>query len=93
MAGLGLPCSRDGFGMTLRLSTVEGHTAAPHPVFGWAVPDLPAVMRDLSARDVQFQVYEGFGQDAQGIWTSSDGKTRISWFLDPEGNVLSLTEA
>jgi hypothetical protein len=41
---------------------------------------------------VKFNIYEGFGQDALGIWTAPDGKTTINWFNDREGNVLSLKE-
>jgi predicted enzyme related to lactoylglutathione lyase len=31
-------------------------------------------------------------QDDLGIWTSPGGG-RVAWFKDPDGNVLSLTEA
>lgn len=37
-------------------------------------------------------VYEGFGQDALGVWTSPDGKAKVAWFNDTDGNVLSLTQ-
>jgi len=30
-------------------------------------------------------------QDDTGIWTTPDG-TKIAWFRDPDGNLLSLTE-
>jgi predicted enzyme related to lactoylglutathione lyase len=36
--------------------------------------------------------YEGMGQDTQGIWTGPDG-TKVAFFADPEGNVLTLSEA
>jgi catechol 2,3-dioxygenase-like lactoylglutathione lyase family enzyme len=38
-----------------------------------------------------FQRYDGMPQDERGIWTSPGG-ARIAWFLDPDGNTLSLTE-
>jgi hypothetical protein len=41
---------------------------------------------------VVFTVYEGMGQDGLGIWTSPDGKGKVAWFNDPDGNVLSLTQ-
>jgi predicted enzyme related to lactoylglutathione lyase len=31
-------------------------------------------------------------QDKRGAWTAPGG-SRIAWFLDPDGNNLSLTEA
>lgn len=80
-------------GITLRLTTVEDHTSTPHTVLGWAVSDIHATARDLAAKGVTFNIYPGFGQDDLGIWTSPDGKVRIIWFNDPEGNGLSLTEA
>jgi extradiol dioxygenase family protein len=79
-------------GIVLRLTTVENHSAAPHAVMGWAVPDIVATSRTLAAKGVTFNIYPGFGQDELGIWTSPDGRAKVNWFNDPEGNVLSLTE-
>lgn len=79
-------------GATLRLSTVGDHMAAPHPVIGWAVPDIVATTTALAAKGVSFTIYPGLGQDALGIWTSPDGAVKVNWFADPEGNVLSLTQ-
>lgn len=31
------------------------------------------------------------GQDQAGVWTTGDG-TRVAWFKDPDGNLLSLTQ-
>jgi hypothetical protein len=41
---------------------------------------------------VTFQIYEGFGQDADGVWASPDGGAKVAWFHDPDGNGLSLTQ-
>ena len=30
-------------------------------------------------------------QDERGVWTTPDG-SQVAWFLDPDGNVLSLTQ-
>ena len=79
-------------GITLRLTTVEVWTAHPHKVVGWSVPDIAATSAALAAKGVKFNIYDGFGQDALGIWTSPEGKAKINWFNDPEGNVLSLKE-
>jgi hypothetical protein len=40
---------------------------------------------------VLFARYEGIGQDERGVWTAPGG-AKIAWFLDPDGNTLSLTE-
>ena len=79
-------------GIMLRLTTVEGHRAGPHPVIGWSVPDIRASAEALAAQGVRFEIYPGFGQDEWGIWTSPDGAVRVNWFKDPDGNVLSLTQ-
>jgi catechol 2,3-dioxygenase-like lactoylglutathione lyase family enzyme len=77
---------------TLRLAKVDSLTPAPHTVLGWKVPDLDSTIDVLVARDVSFRRYEQFEQDERGVWTAPDG-TRIAWFADPDGNLLSLTES
>jgi hypothetical protein len=47
----------------------------------------------LRARGVTFTIYEGMGQDELGIWTSPDGKSKVAYFTDPDGNVLNLSQA
>ena len=47
----------------------------------------------LKARGVAFQRYP-FVQDQElGIWTAPGGAIRVAWFKDPDGNVLSVTNA
>lgn len=81
-----------GGGATLRLTAVQDHEPGPHVALGWAVNDLDAALDALAAAGTSCEIYEGFGQDARGIWTNPDGGARIVWFKDPEGNVLSLTQ-
>jgi catechol 2,3-dioxygenase-like lactoylglutathione lyase family enzyme len=79
-------------GAVMRLSTIADWTPHAHTVFGFEVADIAAAMRALSAKGVTFIVYPGFGQSADGVWTSPDGKAKVAWFNDPDGNNLSLTE-
>ena len=79
-------------GATIRLTDLPGHTAAQHTVLGWGVADIRASVADLRAKGVTFRIYEGFGQDADGIWTPPGGGAQVAWFTDPDGNVLSLTQ-
>ena len=79
-------------GVEMRLTTVPNHAGAPHTVLGWTVADIAASARQLAAKGVRFEIYEGFGQDTAGVWTSPDGKAKVAWFRDPDGNVLSLTQ-
>lgn len=97
---LGFPLVSDDFfaavfdlnGTMLRISTVETHQPTPSTVLGWDVPDIAAAAQDLKSKGVAFNIYDGFGQDELGIWTSPASDAKVAWFKDPDGNVLSLTE-
>jgi catechol 2,3-dioxygenase-like lactoylglutathione lyase family enzyme len=73
----------------LRITHVHEVRAAPYTVLGWVVTDLEAEIDQLVAAGVVFTTYDGMEQDERGIWTSPSG-ARIAWFLDPDGNNLSL---
>jgi catechol 2,3-dioxygenase-like lactoylglutathione lyase family enzyme len=79
-------------GTMLRISTLKDHNAPPHTVLGWDVPDIVAAVKALKAKGVTFSVYEGFGQDELGIWSAPGSTNKVAWFLDPDGNNLSLTQ-
>ncbi len=79
-------------GMSIRVSTVPDFTPHEHTVFGFKVPDIEAAVKALAARGVSFNRYEGFNQDALGIWSAPGGAVRVAWFKDPDGNVLSVTQ-
>lgn len=81
-----------GCGATARLTDLPGHTALSHTVLGWKVPDIRAATRELRDKGVTFTIFEGFGQDADGIWSAPGGGAQVAWFRDPDGNVLSLTQ-
>jgi len=76
----------------LRVTRVESLTPHPFTVLGWGVEDIAATMASMTAAGVTFNRYEGMGQDDAGVWTAPSG-ARIAWFPDPDGNVLSLTQA
>lgn len=84
--------SYDLAGTLLRLTKVEGHEPNPHTVLGWQVNDIGAEIAALKGKGVAFAIYEGFGQDRDGVWTHPGSGTKIAWFHDPEGNNLSLTQ-
>ena len=79
-------------GVMLRISTVETHQPTPHTALGWEVPDIVTTAKGLKEKGVTFTLYDGFGQDELGIWTSPASDARVAWFRDPDGNVLSLTQ-
>ncbi|MFN3287218.1 MAG: VOC family protein [Sphingomonadaceae bacterium] len=76
----------------LRLTALPDFVPHAYPVVGLEVADLRAAMVELRAHGVRFEVYDGMGQDAEGVWTSPDGAARIAWFKDSGGNLLSLSE-
>ncbi|MDX1469316.1 MAG: VOC family protein [Acidimicrobiia bacterium] len=77
---------------TLRVSVLPEHTPPPHSVLGWKVDDIEQALTALSARGVVFEFFEMLEQDDDGICTFPNGD-RVAWFLDPAGNMLSITEA
>jgi catechol 2,3-dioxygenase-like lactoylglutathione lyase family enzyme len=83
---------RFGGDALLRLTPMPGFTAGPHPVVGWDVPDIRAAVAELKSKGISLIVYEGMGQDADGIWTAPDGRARVGFFADPFGNVLSIAQ-
>ena len=81
--------SLDSAGTELRVTLVQEKAAAPYTVLGWSVDDLSAQVATLRARGLVFTRYPGLDQDDDDAWTAPDG-TRVAWFTDPDGNVLSL---
>lgn len=81
----------DANGIRLRMSFVRELKPAPYSILSWVVSDIHAVIRELEAKGVVLEVFQGFGQDAAGVWTAPDG-TQVAWFKDPGGNMLSLTQ-
>lgn len=79
-------------GVPLRMVPIADHEPSPHTVLGWNVADIEATVAAMQAKGVTFEIYEGFGQDANGIWTDPTRGVKIAWFLDPDGNNLSITQ-
>lgn len=78
-------------GTMLRITAVDNVAPVPYTVLGWGVSDIAATIDHLVSRGVTFTRYEAMNQDRRGVWTAPGG-SRIAWFLDPDGNNLSLTE-
>lgn len=76
----------------MRLTTTEGWKGTGQSVLGWHVADIVATVRALKSKGVTFAIYDGYGQDADGIWQAPGGGAKVAWFPDPDGNLLSLTQ-
>ncbi|NCD70495.1 VOC family protein [Mucilaginibacter agri] len=82
----------DANGTLLRVSKVQSFTPHPFTVLGWGVDDIKKTIEILSAKGIKFEHFGLPGQDELGIWTA-DSTTKVAWFKDPDGNLLSLAES
>lgn len=82
----------DANGTKLRLTPVPQLQPQPFTIAGWEVTDIESAIADLDARGVTIKHFEGMDQRDDGVWQSPSGDL-VAWFLDPDGNILSLTES
>jgi catechol 2,3-dioxygenase-like lactoylglutathione lyase family enzyme len=78
-------------GIMLRLGMGKELPPAHGTVLGWQVPDIAATARDLGQAGIHFERYDFMTQDELGVWTSPTG-SKVAWFKDPDGNILSISE-
>jgi catechol 2,3-dioxygenase-like lactoylglutathione lyase family enzyme len=82
----------DSGGIALRVQKVEKLQPQSHTALGWQVSNIRAAVKELSQRGVSFERYSFLEQDDLGIWQAPSG-TKVVWFKDPDGNILSLSES
>ena len=63
---------------------------ATYTILNFPVADIDEAVDALVERGVDFEIYEGFGQDEKGF--SRDAGPPIAWFRDPAGNILSVLQ-
>jgi len=66
------------------------HTPAAYTILNFEVDDIDQAVDGLASRGVQFERYDGLGQDEKGI--NRTGGPYIAWFKDPAGNILSVLQ-
>ena len=81
----------DANGTLLRVTAVQKLTPQPFTILGWNVDDITSMIKRLNRKKIIFERYEFLEQDSLGIWTSPNG-SKVAWFKDPDGNILSLTQ-
>ncbi|MFI5186091.1 MAG: VOC family protein [Chitinophagales bacterium] len=81
----------DANGTLLRVIIVEELKPHVFTVLGWNVDDISSIIKSLNKKGVFCEKYDFLEQDNLGIWKSPGG-SKVAWFKDPDGNVLSLTE-
>src|SRR5689334_4758140 len=76
---------------SIRVVKVPNFTPFPFTILGWHLKDsMEDTVQRLSERGVVFVRYDWFTQDSLGIWEAPGG-TKVAWFKDPDGNLLSLS--
>jgi catechol 2,3-dioxygenase-like lactoylglutathione lyase family enzyme len=78
-------------GTFIRIVKLHELTPVPYTILGWRVQNIEEEVRTLHARGVTFTLYPGMAQSDLGVWTAPGG-SKIVWFRDPDGNVLSLSQ-
>ena len=80
-----------GGGQVIAYPKGDDHEPASFTILNFPVEDVDAAVDALAERGIEFERYEGFGQDEKGIMR--DQGPTIAWFKDPAGNILSVIEA
>jgi catechol 2,3-dioxygenase-like lactoylglutathione lyase family enzyme len=78
-------------GTYIRIVKLKEFAPAPYTILGWRVKDIESEVQTLTARGVTFNRYPSLVQSDLGVWTAPGG-SKIAWFLDPDGNALSLSQ-
>ena len=81
----------DANGVLLRVISVPVLKPQEFTVLGWNVPDISSLIRLMNSKGIFCVKYDFLKQDHLGIWKSPGG-SKVAWFKDPDGNLLSITE-
>jgi catechol 2,3-dioxygenase-like lactoylglutathione lyase family enzyme len=80
-----------GNGTRFLLYQTDNAGTAKNTQMGWVTDDVERDVQELRSRGVVFEEYDFPGLKTEnGVATSDAGKA--AWFLDSEGNILSLFE-
>jgi catechol 2,3-dioxygenase-like lactoylglutathione lyase family enzyme len=77
-------------GTMIRITPVRDIAIGGYTVLGWQIADMDAAVAGLVARGVVFERFPGLPQDENGVWDAPGG-TKVAWFKDPDGNLLSIS--
>ena len=75
----------------IRIVKVPTFSPLQSTVLGWEVDDIETMVECLAKRGVVFEKYPFVQDKERGIWTTPDG-SKVAWFKDPDGNVLSVSQ-
>jgi catechol 2,3-dioxygenase-like lactoylglutathione lyase family enzyme len=81
----------DANGTMVRATKIKEFTPAQFTILGWKVTNIEDAVRTLAKKGVKFEIFGFFQQDELGIWAAPGG-TKVAWFKDPDGNILSVSQ-
>jgi catechol 2,3-dioxygenase-like lactoylglutathione lyase family enzyme len=95
---LGLEVTEENGMLTLHLAgggrvliyPKDDHEPATFTVLNFPVENIDTAADELTKAGIEFERYEGSGQDERGI--ARQYPPPIAWFKDPAGNILSVLE-
>jgi catechol 2,3-dioxygenase-like lactoylglutathione lyase family enzyme len=82
----------DANGTMLRIVRVGDFTPFPFTILGWEVKDIDATVDAMTVKGVDFSRFSFLQHAANGVWTVPGEAVRVAWFLDPDGNTLSISQ-
>jgi catechol 2,3-dioxygenase-like lactoylglutathione lyase family enzyme len=56
----------------------------------WAIPDVNAVVADLTSKGVTFEHYDELPDLTRKGDVYENAAMKVAWFKDPDGNILSI---
>jgi catechol 2,3-dioxygenase-like lactoylglutathione lyase family enzyme len=91
MGMLSLPI---GSGKNVLVYPKPNHEPATYTVLNIPTDDIEGAVRDLRAKGVTFEQYEGMtGDDGIARGDQIGGGPDIAWFADPAGNIISVQQS
>lgn len=66
------------------------HTAAEYTVLNFEVDDIEKAVSELNKKGIMMEQYPEMGTDENGIAGAGNGDSKMAWFKDPAGNIVSL---
>jgi len=84
----------DAGGVRVRITKAPHVQPAGYTVLGFEVPDTHQAVVRLAGDGVLFErfAFLGDSQGPDGVWLAPGG-TRVAWFKDPDGNLLSISDS
>jgi len=78
-------------GHMVRITKIPNFKPLQGTILGWQVKNIEAVAKWLADQGVPPEKYPFVQDQKLGIWTTPDG-SKVAWFKDPDGNILSVSQ-